>query len=137
VIGLLGEALADDGEVLLDLLVVGLDLVLTGEGLGDVTVPELHGELGIRRHFSTDADPEEVGDDGDHAVPVEDQNEVHQVERLGHGEVVQGNGLVGLDLVEDASDSGRDGQVEGRAELRNDLDNLEGSGDHEGREDDY
>lgn len=122
--------------MLLDLLVVGLDLILSGNKLGDVAVPELDGELGIRGHFSADADPEEVGDDGDDTVPVDDQNEVHQVERLGNSEVVQGHRLVGLDLIEDTSDGRGDGEVEGSAELRNDFDNLEGGGNEECGEDD-
>lgn len=130
------QVLSDDGELLLDHIVVGLDLVLSSEGLLDVAVQEAEGELGVGRVLEADADPEEEGDEGDDVVPVDDQERVEEVEGLSNGEVVQSDGLVGLDLVQGTSDRGGDGQVQGRSELGDNLDDLEEGGDDEGGEDD-
>lgn len=131
------QVLSDDGKLLLDHLVVGLDLILSSKSLLDVTVQEAEGELGVGRVLVADADPEEVGNKGDNVVPVDDQEGISEVEGLSEGEVVQGDGLVGLDLIQSTSDGGRDRQVQGVSELGDNLNDLEEGGDDEGGEDNY
>lgn len=121
---------------MLGLGVVGLDFLLTSENLLDVTIVEHDGELGVGRVLVAGAEPGEVGQDGDDAVPVEDQKQVDQVERLADGQVVQDEGLVGLNLIESASNGGRDVQVQGGGHLGDNLNDLESGWHHEGREHD-
>lgn len=115
---------------------MGLDLLLGSNSLLDVTVQEAEGELGVGRVGGADAEPQGVGEDRDDVVPVDDQDGIDEVERLGNGEVVQGDGLVGLDLVQSGGNGGGHVQLQSGAQLRDNLDDLEEGGDHEGGEDD-
>lgn len=133
---LLGQVLANDAEVLLGLLVVGLDLLLVGEGLLQVAIQEIQTVLSVGRVLVADSQPQEVGHDGQDIVPVENEEHVSQVERLSDGQPVEGNRLVRLDLLQRVGDGGRHLLVEGLGELRDNLNDLEGSGDDEGREND-
>jgi hypothetical protein len=114
----------------LGLLVVGLDGLLGGDLLLDVASKEVNSELGVGRVLVANAEPEEVGNDRDDVVPVDDQKQVHKVEGLGNRQPVEGDGLVGLDLVQDIGNSGWDVEVEGFGKLRDDLYDLE-SGRHD------
>lgn len=113
-----------------------LDLILTSESLLDVTIQEAEGELGVGRVLETAAQPDKVGDEGDDVVPVDDEGGIDEVEGLSNGEVVQSDGLVGLDLVQSRGDGGRDSQVQSRGELGDNLDDLEEGRDDESGEDD-
>lgn len=125
---------------MLGLVEVRLDLVAlsrSSNSLFELSVPQAHGKLGVRRVLITGTNPEEVGDDGDDTIPVNDQKQVDQVQGLRDGQIVQHVGSVGLNLIKGTSNGGRDVQVQGRGHLGDDFDNLESSGHHEGREHDW
>lgn len=132
----MGQVLSNDGKLLLDHGVVRLDLLLGSKSLLDVAVQESEGELGVGRVGGADGQPQEVREDGDDVVPVDDEDRVDEVEGLGNGEVVQGDGLVGLDLLQSGGNGRRDAQLQRRAQLRDDVNDLEEGRDDESGEND-
>jgi len=128
---LLGQVLADHSKEMLGLGVVGLDGLLGGNDLLDVTVQEVQGKLGVGRVLITHTDPQEVRNDGNNVVPVDDQEEVDDEEGLQDGQVVEDVRAVGLDLVQCLSDGGGDSYAQSGSEVRDGLDDLEDSRDDE------